>query len=345
MTGDVAGWIARAAGSVGVQFAGTFLAPGSTFSLGALAGSLVVFVAVVLRGKRRRPLPARVLLRAVFPRRMLRTASGRTDLAYFWLGIAFSGAAIGWAVFAANDVKAAVAPWLGTPVAPWLPGWAAAGLATITAFLAYEFAYWVDHWLMHRVPALWQFHKVHHQAESLSIFTNGRVHPVETILFYNIVAAAMGAAAALAERWLGTGATAWAVGGTNLLVMATAVALTHLQHSHLWLDFGPRGSRWLLGPAHHQIHHSVAPEHWDRNLGNTLAVFDRAFGTFFAPPRVRGAMRFGVEDGETAPHSLRAATVQPFVDSARVLAAWTGDRMRRLGYRRAACDAVVPPSS
>lgn len=344
MTGALADWGARAGDMVAGQLVGTFLVAGSTFSIGALAGSLAVFLAVMLRG-RRRAVRLRVLLRAAFPRRMIRSASGRTDLAYFWGGILLAGVAIGWAVFAANDVKTAVAGVLAPAPAPWLPSWAAAGLATLAAFLAYEFAYWFDHWLMHRVPALWQFHKVHHQAESLSIFTNGRVHPVETILFYNIVAVTMGAAAALAERVLGTEGTAWTVGGTNLLVMATAVALTHLQHSHLWVGFGPRWGRWLLGPAHHQIHHSVAREHWDRNLGNTLAVFDRAFGTFFAPPAERGAMRFGVEDGETAPHSLRAATVQPFVDSARVIAGWARDRVRRLGYRRPACEAVAPPSS
>jgi sterol desaturase/sphingolipid hydroxylase (fatty acid hydroxylase superfamily) len=327
------------------QLAGTFLYVGSTFSIGALAASLAIFLAAMLRDKRRRSLRLRVLLRAAFPRRMLRTASGRTDLAYFWGGILFAGVAIGWAVFAANDVKAALAGVLGPAPALRLPGWAAVPIATLAGFLAYEFAYWFDHWLMHRVPLLWQFHKVHHQAESLSIFTNGRVHPVETILFYNIVAVAMGGAAALTERLLGTGASAATVGGTNLLIMLAAVALTHLQHSHLWLDFGPRGSRWLLGPAHHQIHHSVAREHWDRNLGNTLTVFDRAFGTFFQPPAQRGAMRFGVEDGERAPHSARAALVQPFVDSAAIALRPLRDLARRLVYRRAACSSVSPPSS
>lgn len=336
-------WLGRIGDMLAAQLAGTFLAPGSTFSIGALAASLVICVAVMLRG-RRRAVRARVLVRALFPRRLWRSASGQADLAYFVFGVLFAGVLVGWAVFAAADVKAVMQPLLGPPPAPWLPAWAAIGAATLAGFLAYEFAYWLDHWLMHRVPVLWQFHKVHHQAESLSLLTNGRVHPVETIGFYNLVAVMMGASAALCERVLGAGVSPATLGGTNLLVMLASVTIAHLQHSHLWIAFGPRWGRWLLGPAHHQIHHSVAREHWDRNLGNTLAVFDRMFGTFFAPPAMRGAMRFGVEDGETAPHSARAALMQPFVDSARMLARGVRDIARRAGYRDA-WPRVSPPSS
>lgn len=313
------GWLDVAADSFGRavahganQIGGTFLLPGSTFSLGALAASLAIYVFVVLHGKRRRPIRAAVLVRALFPRRLIESASGRADLILFVGGILLSGVAIGWAIVAAADVRALMSIWLGPAAKPLVDGWAAAALVTLFLFLAYELAYWFDHWLMHRVAILWQFHKVHHQAESLSLVTNGRVHPVDTIIFYNIVAVVMGVAAALAERIVGD-VGALAIGGTNALIMLAAVAIAHLQHSHLWLRFGLHGSRWLLGPAHHQIHHSAAPEHFDRNFGNTLTLFDRLFGTFFLPPERRGAMRFGVDDAEREPHGLRAMLVTPFV--------------------------------
>lgn len=300
------------------QIGGTFLLPGSTFSLGALAASLAVYAALALHGKRRRPIRGAVLLRALFPRRLVRSASGRADLILFVGGILLSGFAIGWALVGAADVQAVASAWLGTTATPLVTGWAASVLLTVFLFLAYELAYWFDHWLMHKVPILWQFHKVHHQAESLSLVTNGRVHPVDTIIFYNIVAVVLGVAAALAERIVGE-VGALTIGGTNALIMLTAVAITHLQHSHLWLRFGPRGSRWLLGPAHHQVHHSAAPEHFDRNFGNTLALFDRLFGTFFLPPERRGRMRFGVDDGTTRPHGPFAMLVTPFVAAAALL--------------------------
>jgi sterol desaturase/sphingolipid hydroxylase (fatty acid hydroxylase superfamily) len=308
--------------SAGSQLAGTFLAPGSTYSFAALACSLALFVAVALPAKRGRALRHTVLLRALFPRRLLRSVSGRTDLAWFVSGLLFSGVSIGWALFSADQLRSWMLGLFGPAPAPWLPGWASASVATVLLFLAYEFAYWLDHWLMHRVPALWAFHKIHHQAESLSLFTNGRVHPLETIGFYNLVALCMGVTGALLERTLGAGVTQWNVGGTNLLILLFAVCVTHLQHSHLWLTFGPWFGRLLLSPAHHQIHHSTDPRHFNRNLGSSLTLFDRLFGTLQMPETKREPLRFGVDDGATKPHGLHAALVAPWIG------AWKAMRTR-----------------
>lgn len=325
--------IERVAATLWTQIGGTFLAPGSTFSIAALACSLALFVVLAVPRGRRRPVRFAVLRRVVLPRRLLGTASGRTDLAYFVFGLLFAGLLIGWAVFSADQIRRLIGAWAGTPPAPWLPGWASAAIATPILFMAYEFAYWLDHWLMHRVPLLWHFHKVHHQAESLSLLTNGRVHPVETIGFYNIVAVVLGATGAALEQVLGSAAPL-TLGGSNLLVMVTAVAVTHLQHSHLWLRFGPFWGRVLLGPAHHQIHHSADPQHFNTNLGSSLALFDRLFGTFHMPQSERERLRFGVEDGETDPHGLRAALAEPFIAGARSLA----PRQRRPASWQAARD-------
>lgn len=294
------------------QLGGTFLLPGSTYSLAALTGSLAVFMVLAV-SRRKRPIRPELLARILFPRRLWRTASGRLDLAYFVLGILFSGLLIGWAVFSADQVRGGVSALIGIPERQVLPGWASGGIATIVLFLAYELAYWFDHWLMHRIPLLWRFHKVHHQAESLSLLTNSRVHPVETILFFNLQALVLGVTTAMLEQLLGAGVSPWSLGGTNLFIMLTAIGITHLQHSHLWVRFGPHWGRLLLGPAHHQIHHSADPAHFDRNLGSSLALFDRLFDTFHMPEAKRERLRFGVDDGETDPHGVRAALFAPFL--------------------------------
>ncbi|UZK65566.1 sterol desaturase family protein [Sphingomonas sp. M1-B02] len=318
------------------QLGGTLLMPGSTHSIAALAVTLACFVVLAVPRGRKRPVRLAVLRRVLLPRRLFGSASGRTDLAYFLFGLLFAGALVGWAVFSAEQVRHFAAGVLGAPPAPRLPGWANALIATPILFLAYEFAYWLDHWLMHRVPILWHFHKVHHQAESLSIFTNGRVHPLESIGFYNLVALILGLTGALLEQVLGV-ATPLALGGTNLLIMTAAILVTHLQHSHLWVGFGPRWGRVLLGPAHHQIHHSADPRHFNTNLGSSLALFDRLFGTFHMPAPKREALRFGVEDGETDPHGVRAALFEPFAASARSLA--------RVSIRASTPPAAPDPSS
>lgn len=299
------------------QLLGTFLAPGSTFSVAALAASFAVLLVAAAPG---RTVRWQVLRRALFPQRLWRSASGRADIAFFLGGLFLSGVLIGWAIFSAEQVRALVASGLGAPAARWLPGWAVGGIATVVLFLAYEFAYWLDHMLMHRIPALWEFHKVHHQAESLSLLTNARVHPLETIGFYNLVAVLLGGTQAVLEKLLGTGVAPYAWGGTNALILLSAVAVTHLQHSHLWIRFGPRWGRLLLGPAHHQLHHSADPAHFGHNLGNVLTLFDRLFGTFRMPEPRRQPLRFGVDDGAARPHGVYAALLAPFVSLRRVLA-------------------------
>ena len=59
---------------------------------------------------------------------------------------------------------------------------------TIVVFLAFELGYWFHHYLSHRIPFMWEFHKVHHTAEVLTPVTIFRVHPLDTVVYYNILA-------------------------------------------------------------------------------------------------------------------------------------------------------------
>src|SRR5690606_23613656 len=69
----------------------------------------------------------------------------------------------------------------------------------------------------------------------------------------------------------------------------------HLRHSHIWLGFGPVLSRLFISPAMHQIHHSSAPRHFNRNYGSQFAVWDWVFGTLYIPAaEERGTFEFGL---------------------------------------------------
>lgn len=305
------------------QLGGTFLASGSALSLASLAcTALVAAFLAVPRGRRTMPRLA-VWRRALFPRRLLRSASGRADLAYFAFSLLGSGLVLGWALLSGTAIAAGVGHVLAAAFGPVpslpLPPIVASALLTLGLFLAYEFAYWLDHYCSHRIALLWQFHRVHHAAESLSLLTNFRVHPVDTIVFANIVAIVLGLVGGALGWLLGVTAHAWTIGDTNGLILLSAVLLTHLQHSHLWITFGPRWGRYLLSPAHHQVHHSADPRHFDRNFGSTLAMFDRLFGTLHVPTPRREALRFGLDGALPDPHGWRAQLVTPFLDAAALL--------------------------
>jgi sterol desaturase/sphingolipid hydroxylase (fatty acid hydroxylase superfamily) len=303
--------------TAGLQLGAVFLAPGSSVSLAALACTFAVFAPLALRTRRKRRLRRGAAWRAMFPARLWKSASSRTDFLFFLLGTLFYGMLFGWAVFSGDYIRGVVGGWLGGPAEQWLPGWASAAVATLVLFVVYEATYYQDHFLMHRVPFLWRFHKVHHQAESLSIMTGYRIHPVEAVGFSNLLALNLGTASALLQWTLGAGVNAWTLGSTNLLIVVLNVTLSNLQHSHLWIGFGPRWGKWFIGPAHHQIHHSTNPAHFNRNFGSVLTVFDRMFGTFHLPAERRERLSFGVDDGETAPHGWRAALFAPFLPAPR----------------------------
>ena len=298
------------------QLLGTFVAPGSTFSIYALALTLTAAALFVVRG---RAVAFKTLVRVVFPRRIWRTRSGRADIAWFAFSVFGGGSLFAWAIIASLGVNTGTADLLtqifGAPSPTLLPAGIVMALVTISLFIAYEFAYWLDHWAMHHFKPAWAFHQVHHSAESLSLLTIARVHPIETIGFYNLVAIIMGVTGGLMTYMFGGNASPVLLYGSNALILLGGVLITHLQHSHLWITFGPVWGRVLLGPAHHQIHHSDDPTHHNRNFGNFLTVFDRMFGSFEMPGAKRGDLTFGIGPQAQNPHSLYAMIITPCVQS------------------------------
>jgi sterol desaturase/sphingolipid hydroxylase (fatty acid hydroxylase superfamily) len=269
---------------------------------------------------RKRWVSTRLLIRALVPRRILRSRSGRLDIAAFLFSSFGLTALLGWAFVSTGAFAAATDSVLIAMVGPTsessTPAWVATAALTVGVYLTYEFVYWLNHWLSHRLPVLWHFHKVHHSAESLSTLTNFRVHPVDTLLFGNMAAAATGIMAGAIIYAFGRPVGMWSVGGTNLLIFISAWLLTNLQHSHLWMSFHGSLGKILISPAHHQIHHSTDPRHHNHNFGATLAVWDWFFGTLHVPTKNRERLRFGVDGMAYNPHGFVGAVLMPFVDAA-----------------------------
>jgi len=285
---------------------------------GMLVALAIALGFTLWKAKPRRQIRLAVLRRALFPRRLYRSSSGRADIAFTAGNYVIAALLFGWALVSQGAVAAVAEQWLaGAPLAGSLaavPAPLAALLATTVLFLGYETGYWLDHYLKHRVPFLWHFHAVHHSAESLSPLTAYRVHPVDTLIFYNILAVIGGALAGLMNHLAGSPIHVLQFAGANAVALPFFLLLTSLQHTHLWISFSGRLGRLLLSPAHHQIHHSTDPRHFNRNLGNTLALWDWLFGTLHVPQRKRERLAFGVE-GLANPHSLKGALLDPFAAS------------------------------
>ena len=316
-------------GAVGRASARTLFDFGSTFSLWSVAGGLILAAAAigVARLRRGRPLTLRYLVRALAPRAATWGASGRTDAGFFLFNIFCASSLLGWALLTQTQVAAWTGDLLtarfGATHAAARGPWPAA-LFSAVIFLAYELAYWCDHWLSHNVPALWEIHKVHHTAEALSPLTNFRVHPLDSLLFYNLVALFTGVAAGVLGYGLGPAHGRLTLLGADALVVVFGFTFAHLLHTHVWLRFPAPWSRLLMSPAAHQIHHSADPAHYGRNLGNALALWDWVFGTLYLPAAERERLTFGVPGEDAAAHTIRGALVAPIARAAATLRAPSG---------------------
>ncbi|WP_371986589.1 sterol desaturase family protein [Shewanella sp. 10N.261.52.F9] len=158
--------------------------------------------------------------------------------------------------------------------APWL----VMSLFTILLFILDDFSRFLLHYILHKVPWLWQFHKVHHSATVLTPFTIYRTHPVESYLYGCRMALSQGLAVGIGYALFGPTLKMYDVLGANVFVFAFNVLGANLRHSHIWLSWGDKLEKWFISPAQHQVHHSAAIEHRDTNLGSALAIWDRALG-------------------------------------------------------------------
>ena len=189
---------------------------------------------------------------------------------------------------------------------------------TLTLFLADDFFRFYLHYLFHRIPELWEFHKVHHSAEVLNFATSERHHPVELVATAAFMAVLYGSINGAFIAAFGGKLTVATIAGANIFLFVFNFFGGVLRHSPFWISFGPNVERWIISPAMHQIHHSEKIEHFDRNLGGSLSIWDRMFGTLHIP-KAGEIESFGI-GGETADfRSLSVIYFRPFTAAAELL--------------------------
>lgn len=188
------------------------------------------------------------------------------------------------------------------------------GLYTVLYALLLDFAIFITHYAQHKVPILWEFHKVHHSAEVLNPITLYRMHPVD-LFFSGIVASAL-AGFGFAGFYYLTGETpsAFEIMGLNIVVFLFYLLGYNLRHSHIWLAYPEWLSHIFISPAQHQIHHSVEYRHFDKNLGLMFAFWDKLFGTLYVPKGYE-KISYGINKKKPNPfNNVLDMYVQPFVN-------------------------------
>jgi sterol desaturase/sphingolipid hydroxylase (fatty acid hydroxylase superfamily) len=169
-----------------------------------------------------------------------------------------------------------------------VPFWLAVPLAVV----AMDFVIWLQHVMVHAVPALWRLHRVHHADLDYDLTTGARFHPLEIVLSMGIKFATI----------VLLGAPVLAVVVFEVLLSACAM----FNHGNIRLPAAlDRALRWfLVTPDMHRVHHSVEDDESNSNFGFNLTWWDRLFGTYREQPRAgQLGMTIGIH-GHTDPHEV-----------------------------------------
>ncbi len=222
----------------------------------------------------------------LFPAEIYKHASARTDLK-IWLMLIlvlklgifpFIFSIISSAMGVLETVTDFLAPQWQVPRTSKTPTFFDRALYTIIFTLCTDFGFFIIHYCQHKISWLWAFHKVHHSAEVLTPFTANRHHPVDYIMHATVAFSIQGLGYFAFTRFYGTDID-------RLLIIQTSAIhffyymSANCRHSHIWLGFGPRISCLFISPAMHQIHHSTASQHYDKNFGYVLSIWDWIFKT------------------------------------------------------------------
>lgn len=180
-------------------------------------------------------------------------------------------------------------------VASW-PVWA----QLLSLFVLRDFIQWNVHRLLHRVPWLWEFHKVHHSVEQMGFAAHLRYHWMENVVYR--------ALEYIPLSMIGFGIDDF------FIVHIFTLAIGHLNHANIRLPLGPL--RYVLNnPQMHIWHHARdLPEGHPHgiNYGLTLSLWDYLFGTAVIPHDGRD-IPLGFPGLEEFPHDFVHQNLHGFV--------------------------------
>ncbi len=204
------------------DWSGAFLDPRKRLFWGYLGSALLIALLWMILHKRDHP---HLAFRKIFAGDVWCSESARADYRVFLINSVLMSSILprllGHAAVATFCFSMLHEIFAGRPsLLSDVPASVIAFAFTLVLFVVDDLARYVVHRMLHAVPVLWAFHKVHHSATRLNPMTVLRTHPVEAIVFAVRVSPAQhqihhsieprhhdrnfGVALACWDRWFGT---------------------------------------------------------------------------------------------------------------------------------------------
>lgn len=169
----------------------------------------------------------------------------------------------------------------------------------VVFFVVLDFVQWVTHILLHKIPLLWQFHKIHHSVKEMGFAAHLRYHWMENILYKPL-------------KTFGV----MLLGGFEpeqaYIVHFVAITIGHLNHANIKLSWGPL--KYVLNnPIMHLYHHAyVLPKgKVGVNFGISLSLWDYLFKTHHVP-NSDGSIALGFPGDEKLPKTFLKQMIYGF---------------------------------
>ncbi|NRB60200.1 MAG: sterol desaturase family protein [Winogradskyella sp.] len=172
-------------------------------------------------------------------------------------------------------------------------------LGLLVFFLVSDFVQWNTHRLLHRVPFLWNFHKVHHSVKQMGFAAHLRYHWMEPIVYKSLLYIPIAI-----------------IGGFDAqdvaIVHFFALTVGHLNHANLGWDYGIL--KYIFNnPKMHIWHHAKALPDSARfgiNFGISLSLWDYIFKTDYVPSNGRD-IELGFKGDEDFPQDFISQELYP----------------------------------
>ncbi|UYV39269.1 sterol desaturase family protein [Rhodobacteraceae bacterium D3-12] len=287
-----------------------FFDPSQRMSILYMVTALIV--AIVVFFARKRSLAG--LVTWLLPKEILLHPSAKADYVMF-----FVNKTVVYAIYASIIIQSQfwfdmLTAYMG-PAPRVDPSLAITLLTTLVIAINMDAMLWFGHWLFHKIPFLWEFHKVHHSAEVMTPITASRMHPFEEVVTSIMSGFAVGITAAFMDQAFGQGAVMLNIFGINVVLAVFFLAAFNLRHSHVWVRYPVWLQKIFVCPAQHQIHHSKARKHWDKNMGFIFGLWDWAAGTLYAP-KTHEKLEYGLGNGEDGTWNKASVLyIRPFVNA------------------------------
>ena len=167
-------------------------------------------------------------------------------------------------------------------------------------FLIADLVQWGVHNMLHRIPFLWKFHKVHHSVKEMGFAAHLRYHFLETFVYQSV-------------KYISLVMIFGFTLENAFIVYSLTVIIGHLNHANLNWSYGPL--KYVFNnPKMHIWHHAKEfPESHSKgmNFGISLSCWDYIFGTAYVPSDGRD-IELGFSDDESFPESFVGQVIEPF---------------------------------